>query len=300
VPAGTYADTLTNQADEVSSDFALIPWGEYGSVAEDQSVPYAVSAQDRFNGRPQLEFIHGVLSKAVCNTGIFINNGFGGMPRIERPALSRALSSLSIRSSRETTLPVADKSHHVFLPFFGGVDDRASLRFVLQLARNKNVSATIARFNWPSADHDDVAHAPEVNVAGSSDAELFEGKAVPSRTHAKTIEEASAHDLALISMLQASLPGELAGRVTFQEVNVTSGTALREALSLARRTVGQSPKNSGDIVAVGRRHARLDDSAAEDGADLRRTIGVVADQMVAASLKASTLVIQAGGRGLSW
>lgn len=38
-----------------------------------------------------------------------------------------------------------DRSHHIFLPSFGGLDDRAALRFVLQLAKNTNVTATIVQ-----------------------------------------------------------------------------------------------------------------------------------------------------------
>lgn len=65
--------------------------------------------------------------------------------------------------------------------------------------------------------------------------------------------------------------------------------------------VGQSPRNAGDIVVVGRRHVRLDDASNSEsfsGGDFKRTVGAVADEIVAKSVKASLLVVQAGGRGL--
>ncbi len=306
VPADSYAETLMGQAAEVSSDFALIPWSEYGSVTEDQSVPFAVSARDRFHGRAHLEFVHKTLTKAVCNTGIFIDNGFGGMPRAERPILSRAVSALSLQSHREpATMPAADKSHRVFFPFFGGVDDRVALRFVLQLAKNKNVVATIAHFNWPAEDHEDGSQAPEITRAGSSYGEATatlkpsKSKAPETESH-KVMDELTAQDLAVLAALQSSPPPELVGRVTFSEINVVPTTALSQALSFARETVGGSPNNSGDIIVVGRRHHRLGDSTAEGGNDLRRTIGVVGEHIVSAAVKASILVVQAGGRGLDW
>ncbi len=298
VPADSYAETLTTYATEASVDFALIPWGEYGSVTEDQSVHYSVSTQDRLYGRAHLEFINNALVSTRCNTGIFINNGFGGAPRVERPLLSRAISKLSVRSLREPTqLPVTDKSHHIFFPYFGGADDRAALRFVLQLVGNKNVSATIIHFNFSSADDsDDNLHAPEVQ--GMASGGQAEPKAKPT-AGGKTMDEVTAQDLALLSSLQTSFATELAGRASLTEVHASSPTtALSEALSLAKASVGINANNAGDIVVVGRQHTRLGDLPPETGvAEFKRTMGAAADQIISAAVKASLLVIHAGERG---
>lgn len=310
VPTDYYADTLMTQASDVSSDFVLVPWSEYGSVTEDQSVPFAVSSVDRFQGRAHLEFMQKALQRGLrtCNTGVFINRGFGGMAREEAPPLRRNISSLSVRShprDATTTLPVTDKSHYIFFPFFGGVDDRVALRFVLQLAKNPNVTATIAHFSWPAEEE---ATSPEVAAEGSSRglgrpqlSPMTSRTAPPKATEeaSKVDENFSPQDLGLLSTLRSSLPAELVGRVQFTEVGVTSETALDETLRCAREAVGKAPKNSGDIVVVGRRHGRFGDRPAEGGgADLKRTIGAVAEQMVVADVKASVLVVQAGGRGL--
>jgi hypothetical protein len=299
VPTDSYAEMITTQAQEISSDFALVPWSEYGSLLEDDSVPLVASAHDRFSARGHLEFIHDLLAMAKCNTGIFINNGFGGAPRFERPRLQRTVSSVSMRSQRDPPLPpVLDKTHHVFFPFFGGVDDRVAIRFVLQLAKHKNVTATIVHFNY-SDDGEDVTHPPEVIVAGGSGqpaSRAARGKEVMSN---KIVEDVTAQDLALFSTLQSSLPPELVGSVTFTEVNTTRATAINEALALAKSTVAQN-KNSGDIIVVGRRHGKLDIDAAESMRDLRSAVGALGDQVIAHTIKASTLVIQAGGKGLEW
>ncbi|KAK7703688.1 hypothetical protein SLS64_009001 [Diaporthe eres] len=289
VPEASYSETLMKQASDVSSDFVLVPWSEYGSITEDTSVPFVTSAQDRYNGRGHLDFISKTLEKPVCNIGIFINQNFGGMGPAERPNLTKSKSAMSIHSQRDAaTLPVKDKSHQVFFPFFGGVDDRVALRFALQLAKSPHVTLTIAHFSWAAYDSGDEIEVPSRAAGGSKDA-------------VKVVDEASPQDLALLSSLRSMLPKELAGRVTLAEVNVTKGTAVAEAVSKARTTVGNMPKNAGDIVVVGRSHPELGDSQVELGAlDLRKTVGSVAEQLVNGGVKASVLVIKAGGAGLQW
>ncbi|KAK0628835.1 Sodium/hydrogen exchanger family-domain-containing protein [Bombardia bombarda] len=280
----SYAETLMNQASDVSSDFALIPWSEYGSVTEDQSVPFATNSSARFTASAHLDFIYKTLQKATstCNAGIFIDNGFGGVTKpVDRPQLARTVSAMSLRSHRElASLPVTNKSHHIFFPFFGGVDDRIALRIVLQLAKNPHVTASIVHVNWDS-------------VEGGGE-------------HTKSAEadmDITANDLALLSTLRTALPEDLVGRVVFSEVNVTAGTAVAETLTLAQKTVGQTPKNAGDVIVLGRRHPRLGESAAavagsQGSPDLEKTVGGIAEQLVTKGVKASILVIQAGGRGL--
>ncbi|KAK3682450.1 putative K(+)/H(+) antiporter protein [Podospora appendiculata] len=294
-PEDSYAETLMTKASEVSSDFALIPWGEYGSITEDQSVPFASDAKDRFTATAHLGFIHKTLQKAstTCNAGIFIDNGFGGISKpVDRPQLSRTLSAISLRSHRElASLPVKNKHHHIFFPFFGGVDDRVALRIVLRLARTPHVTASIVHITWAT------------DATSVAEATTSTGLNTPANTkQAEFDQDTSAKDLGLLSTLRSSLPRELVDRVVFSEVNVTLATAPARVLELAQSTVGQTPKNSGDIVVLGRRHPRLGDSSAanaEAGSqDLARTIGSIGGQLVAQGVKASILIVQAGGRGL--
>lgn len=306
VPVDSYPETLMSQAADVSSDFALIPWSEYGSVTEDQSVPYAISASERFRSGTHLDFMQKTLSRAsqTCNAGVFINNGFGGVV-VRTNELRRTRSAMSIRSGtmpESAVLPVTDKSHHVFFPFFGGVDDRVALRFVLQLAKNAVVTLTIAHFSFAGAGEETDTEAPAVGTSSQAAKTVSGTTATPSDRAANSWaaeDEVSAQDLALLHTLQSSLPDELMGRVTFQEASVSSASVLKTTVDVAAGVVGQNPKNAGDIVVVGRRHARLGDDKGEAAwGDFKKTVGVVADQIIAKGVKASLLVIQAGGRGL--
>lgn len=295
VPTASYAETLMKQAADVASDFVLVPWSEYGSISEDTSVLDVTSIQDRFTGREHLDFINRTQQKSVCNMGIFINNSFGGLS--QKRNLQRSKSALSIHSQRDAaTLPVKDKTHQIFFPFFGGVDDRVALRFALRLAKSPNVTLNIAHFNWASTDSGDEVEKPDKAVLSgatevqSTDKEPF-----------KVVEDTSTQDTELLAQLQSSLPRELIGRVTITEISVTRGAAVADAISQARMHVGLFPKNSGDVVVVGRSHRDLGDHITEiGGSELKKTIGVVAEQLIESGVKASLLVIKAGGAGLHW
>ncbi|KAL2197930.1 Sodium/hydrogen exchanger family-domain-containing protein [Corynascus similis CBS 632.67] len=324
VPTDAYAETLVHQASETSSDFALIPWGEYGGVSEDMSFPVAMNASERFRSSTHLEFISQTLQQAAhtCNAGIFIDNGFGGITKpADSPGLTRSKSGISIRSFRTelAALPVADKSHHIFLPFLGGPDDRVALRIVLQLARNQHVTASIVRVNWPNP--------PAATPATGTSTSTATITTAPGAQSALSLHEQQ--DAAFFSTIKASVPADLAPRVIFSEIEVPSSTpastALAEILSLAQKTVGQTPKNAGDVVILGRRNARFGDTvpapvdvqdasgnaaggsanaaspggaSGDRGVDLRRIVGAVAEQLVTTEVKASILIVQAGGRGL--
>lgn len=306
VPTASYAETLTKQAADVASDFVLVPWGEYGSLTEETSVLDVTSTQERFTGRAHLDFVHHVLRDNVCNTGIFINQGFGG-PSAPRPGLKRTRSVLSAHSQSPrdaaTLAPLKDKTHQVFLPFFGGVDDRVALRFALRLARNPNVTLTVVHLSWSGADSGDEVDLPgkAVLAGGGAIAHAVGEDKTEDKGAVKVIDETSAQDAALLASLGRALPRDLVGRVTVSEVSVTRGTAAAEAVSRARALVGNSPRNAGDIVVVGRAHRDLGDDLVEvGGGELRRTVGVVAEQIVDSGVRASVLVVKAGGAGLHW
>jgi len=355
VPEDSYAETLMTHASDVSSDFALIPWSEYGSLTEDQSAAFAVDVNERFKTSAQLEFINQTLTRAskTCNAGIFIDNGFGGLRKPglaennKGMQLTRTRSGLSMRSYRETaTLPVANKSHHVFFPFVGGVDDRVALRIVLQLAKNPHVTVSIVHVKQQSAATTaaDEEHEEDKKESKESKAEaggrgsvtsgegevVMEGGSRVGSSHTNKTNK----DYILLATLNKLIPTDFAGRVVFSETIVSpgkTGQLLAETIvGLAQEIVGQTPGNAGDIVVVGRRHLQAAEAAAAAAGgvgtrtagsssaaissasgggssgggssggnlDLGKTVGGIAEKLVSKGIKASVLVIQAGGRGL--
>lgn len=286
VPESSYAETLTSHAADTSSEFALIPWSEYGSLADfDQPLSLIGGINDRFKGSTHLEFIHKTLAKAekVCNAGIFIDNGFGGFgprPSQSPGGLSHSKSGVSLHSQHRHTPQLAtyptitDRTHHVFLPFIGGADDRVALRLVLQLVRNANVTATVVHLTYTGFTGDD-------------------------------------EDSVLLATLRDSLSPEVSSRVVFEESKLTEGknNLTETVLGLAKVTVGQKKGGAGDVVVVGRRHGKVDaeaiasssrvdvGSSANGGSpDLGKTVGVVTESLVTNAVAASVLIVQAGGK----
>ena len=269
VPESTYSETLTSQASDHNSDLILIPWTQYSSKSN------LDTPADTYSAGLQDTFVRGTFQTATCNTAIFYNRGFGGTVAPPRSGLTRTISGLSLRSHhREPAIaPVADRSHHIFFPFFGGDDDRVALRFVLQLAQNSNITATITHFAAP---HDASKGTESGSSVGPNDN--------------------TAADAALLHTLRDSLPEDLTSRVVFVEVASTS--PLPDALESARQEIGQSPRNAGDLIVVGRaKHAILSDveaSIATSNHDMKKTLGVVAESVISNGVRGSVLVIQAG------
>lgn len=296
VPEDSYAETLTSQASDHFSDLVLIPWTDPLNNNEvDSTIDFLPSGiQDTF--------IQKTLETATCNTAVFVNRGFGGSSQIEPRTLSRTISGISLRSRREAPIPpVVDRSHHVYFPFFGGVDDRVALRFVLQLAQNSNITATIIHFNLPI--QSGYNKAPEVTTEPAKTTHSLGSASltIGERVDTETLYAQAGQDATLIHTLRDSLPAPLSSRVVF--VDVATTTPIADCLSHARQEVGQSPRNAGDLIVVGRgKHSRMADGVehgiSSSNFEMRKTLGIVAETMISGGVRASVLVLQAGGRGL--
>jgi hypothetical protein len=298
VPEASYAETLTGQASDHFSDLILIPWTESGNVSDGD----IERTDDNFSSGIQDVFIQKTLEKANCNTAIFVNRGFGGPAITESRALSRSMSGLSMRSHREPPVqPIVDRSHHVYFPFFGGVDDCVALRFVLQLAQNSNITATIVHFVMPIVSHTKESKSPEVltEVTRKYSASQL---AISERSDTGALYAGAAQDTALLHTLRDSLLPALTSRVVFVDVPTISPVA--DCLAHARQEIAQSPKNAGDLIVVGRGFrapiltAEVEFPSNPSGTERRKTLGIVAESIISGGIRGSVLVIQAGGRGL--
>jgi nucleotide-binding universal stress UspA family protein len=287
----SFAETLASQATDHASDLVLIPWSETDAPTEFDS------HRDKISSGLQDVFIRKTLEDAVCNIAVFYNRGFGGPPINEPKTLSRTVSGISIRSNPERPMvPIVDRSHHIYFPFFGGADDRVALRFVLQLAANTNITATIIHFILPlqSTKTNAIETVGTVSM-GASSSKLD----ITERMDTEALYASAARDTTLLHTLRDSLPAAQATRVVFVE-NATT-TPIADCINHAKQEIGQSPKNAGDLIVVGRgRHVRLSDIETYGNAasDLRKTLGVLAESVISSGVKGSVLVIKAGGRGL--
>ncbi|KAG9245604.1 Sodium/hydrogen exchanger family-domain-containing protein [Calycina marina] len=293
VPEDSYTEVLNSHSSEYSSDLVLIPWSEPESHKEE-----AASVQD-FSAHVQNTFCQKAIATATHNTAIFVNRGFGGAFAQEPSKVARTHSGISLCSNREAVVaPVADRSHHVYFPFFGGADDRAALRFVLQLALNSNVTLTVTHFTTP------LQSPPLHSASGDGKQSEIDASQTSSGSKLDINERGSAMDLysnpaqedtALLHTLRDSLPAALQSRVVFADVSTTSPVV--DCIDHAKQEIGQSPRNAGDLIVVGRgRHTSIHSSHSAVSPEQRKTLGIVAESIISNGVKGSVLVMHAGGR----
>lgn len=324
-PDNSFAEVLITSATAQSSDLLLIPWSETGAISDSPDTQSA-NLENRFISHQHNIFINEVLDGAGCTIGIMVNRGFGGVA-LER-TLNRAISHISIRSRKTVDMsapivPVADPSHHIYFPFFGGVDDCVALRLVLQLASKKNVTATIVRIIYKS----DATAEPDLQL--STPAQIRRGdlptslstsnipirlshddtttSSSPSASASTTHTKNQDPDGDFFQLMADSLSEGLSQRVVFEKFETSQ--PLHYAIVKAREEVGQSPGNAGDLVIVGRSQRNYGPSQIREelvsvldtlgvpsgaGAETRKCLGDVAEAIIVSGIKASVLVLQAG------
>lgn len=310
VPQHSYADTLISKASDMASDLVLVPWSETGSMSEHHTLLPSIST-DKFAQGTHSSFISAVLkANAPLNIGIFVNRGFGGgaNPESSYPrGLFRTVSGLSVRSLGDTaTAPTANRSHHIFLPFFGGADDRFALRFVLQLAQNENVTATILHIEAPSVEPTYNEHhgSTEVQISPTHNfpSPLSHPQEPKTETGVSTTTNPNPNlEDAFFASIRDSLPANLANRVVFQSASPTGQNALSLALNRAKAELGLDAGNAGDLMVVGRSNGMawgyLGDSSGERvSVEAKRALGVVGAAVVGGrGVRGSLLVVKARG-----
>lgn len=288
VPEGAYSDLLNDRASDRRSDMILLPWSKTANFSEDLMTSMTDVAPNAFANSTYNQFVSNFLNSAPCNSAVFVNRGFGASPTQEvRPLFSRIPTSPSLRSAfTPAIVPRLDQSHHIFFPFIGGDDDRVALRFVLQLAKNPNVTATI------------------LHLMASGKVPEVIGTAVTTKddTTVGTIATDSSDDQekSFFASMADSLAGELQSRVFFNTVD--SREPVHDALDHAQAEVGLTPTNAGDLIIVGRRHGGLAHvypvHLSGQESDIRSSLGTLAETMILGHVRASVLAIQAGKKDL--
>jgi len=293
VPEGAYPELLSERATNQRSDMILLPWSENGNFSEAIMANMAETALNPFGNSTYNHLISKFLDYTPCNAAVFLNNGFGALPREEPPPLSRVPTNLSLRSNPlHAIAPLMDQSHHIFFPFLGGDDDRVALRFVLRLAKSPKVTATIVHLRSAGTDNDDMAMNPATDTNAM--------KLRLSSTASAAVNSGSDEDRTFFTSMADSLADELQSRVYFDILD--SMQPVQAALSRARTEVGHSPRNAGDLVIVGRKHGSAiplqSKHALGPEGEIRGSLGILAETIILGDVKASLLVIQAGRKDL--
>lgn len=261
VPEESYARTLVDKASEASADMMFISWSTSGTLSEYETD----TVIGRFASGSFTRFVTAALNQAPCKTAIFVDNGFSNKKVVKQPlTLKKSLSALSLRDSRRLPSPQINTGHHIFLPYLGSEDDKAALRFVLQLAQDPSLTATLVHYK----------------LAGDL--------APPSLDHA-----------AFFDLMRDSSPETLASRVVFE--TKTSTSPYEHILERAKQEFESSPKDTGDLMVLGRnagmdpafKTGELDRGSAAVESEARLALGILAAGMLGSGSTASLLVVRA-------
>lgn len=265
-PEDQYAAMLGERATEQTSDMVLLPWSESGSLSEVATAPFGEGTHGTFGNASYNAFVYDFFQSAPCHAAVLINNGFGAIPREEPRKLSIVATNISLQS--HATAPLRDLSHHIFFPYVGSMDDRVALRFVLRLARNPYVTATILH----------------VKGMSKNDVKMFSSD-VPD-----------GDGDAFFQSMADSLPGELQTRVMFDAIDTLN--TPHDCVERAKAEVGLWPRNAGDLVVLGRgqRGTSQHDGSEVFKGEIDRSLSPMTWAMISGNVKASILVIQAAKR----
>ena len=288
VPSDSFAEVLNSSAAEQGSDLVLLPWSEAGTLSDCNT---GGALNDQLGQGSHSDFVKNFLADAPCNAAVLVNNGFGGKAKdVSRPKLQISPTEASLPDTGHlATMPIENRSHHIFFPFSGGVDDRVALRFVLRLARNSNVTATVVFVKREATiTGDDIK--PAEPASGTPD--LKEGVNVGAESVNSSISP-SDRDLAFFTTLRDSLPMELASRVSFELAG--AGTDI---ITRAKVDFDACTNNAGNIFVAGRNNGSVPAKSSTLAPEVRTTLGPVASAVLEAKIGASVLIMKAAGRGL--
>lgn len=149
-----FPDAVAKHVSETGSQMTIIPWPR-GVTSADEG--QNVGARNPFDG-----IFHRTTTQDQTSSVIFsefIRNVFARSPSDVALFVDRGVNDRHITSSNQ----------HLFLPFFGGPDDRLALAFLGQLCENPSVTATVVRLATKSGENaENIKSVSPVNAVFSS------------------------------------------------------------------------------------------------------------------------------------
>jgi len=230
--------------------------------------------------------------------------------------VDRGLGASPLTTSPENG--VSNISVRIFLPFFGGIDDREALSFVVQLLDHPNVSVYVLRVKKSPepTEHDAKlkgnAFMSEIEENAEQTSEIQRPQLAHKLSSVSTHvlrsndarEESHAADESLLSQISKS--NNIASNARISYTEISSSTPLQTAIERAKSVV-----DSKDLVVVGRGRHKVSFSHRAEfegihkssgggyGNDTRKSLGDIAETFLVGGIAASILVLQAKEKKIS-
>ncbi|KAI0819223.1 Sodium/hydrogen exchanger family-domain-containing protein [Trametes gibbosa] len=212
--------------------------------------------------------------------------------------------------------PMQGGAYRLFVPFFGGPDDRLALEFAVQLCANPNISATVVRV----AKRDlELAHSGSMEKsdlvtddrAGESTVHhntMFPDTVYAHATTQTRLQSETADNIAWSRYTRAEARtdpafGPALSRMEFSEVGTPAPLrhVIKQALDMSESVAGARGRllilaGRSRRLAVENHHAELKSVIEEHGGianEVKRTVGDVTTALVVSGCQASVMVFQA-------
>jgi hypothetical protein len=308
----SFPAAVSDYAQELGTELVVIPWTvPYGN----DFVPPAAPAEGKANvaaspttpfhtiftpdgSTMYTHFIRNLYAKSTTDVALFIDRGFSG----------------------NSSSP--GNGQHIFLPFFGGVDDRLALRMVIQLCHHTNVTASVVRFvhadlpdsasETASVRQQTLPDSAQVHRAAFQSNQLTVGGPKLEEQNRQISETADNIAWSYYTSAEAGVSATVLSRITFtvQESAQPLTDAAREA-EMALMTARSRLLWRSLLIVTGRGRRRAaynhereltsllasHNSNPTVGAELRKTVGDVSTGLILAggqASQASFFVCEAG------
>ncbi|TFK26876.1 hypothetical protein FA15DRAFT_251347 [Coprinopsis marcescibilis] len=164
------AYSITEHARNCGSDMILVPWSPF--TKHGLAVPDGAGGEPGANAIASQSQQPTATTKAPNNPFEFLFRSALGdnqnlpqsavQSQLIRGVFSQATTDVALFVDQSMVNTDPSTCHHLFLPFYGGPDDRLALEMVVQLCENPRISATVVRI---SRRVEDVEVSPTANVA---------------------------------------------------------------------------------------------------------------------------------------
>ena len=149
-----FSSSIAAHVRECGSQLVIVPWCRGGGTIDEGTT----SVHNPFDGIFNKAAGHDQTSSVVYSN--FIRQVFSDTPTDVALFVDRGTPSF------DASVPQADQ--HLFLPFFGGPDDRLALSFVVQLCANPTVTATVVRVKETASDESSHVNTVEEEKAAAA------------------------------------------------------------------------------------------------------------------------------------
>ncbi len=300
-----FPEAIARHASDTGSEMIIIPWPRgITSVLDEESegqksrtrnpfdgIFHKTTTQDQTGSVVYSEFIRRVFVTSSRDVALFVDRGM-------------------------TSIPNGVSKQHLFLPFFGGPDDRLALSFLVQICENPLVVATVVRVVKVDSDADGVKslasalsppNFPTVHASVIAADTIYGQHSTQTRLASDTADNLLWSKYTYTSSPHFHHPNitSALSRITFRTENASK--PLQHVVQLAKEEASTAIARSGKtIVVLAGRSRRLaveelggelrgitSEAASAIGSSVPKTLGDVGAALVATHVNASLLVLQA-------